>query len=52
MVPFNLSNCNIIGAKKDTLKISYKDIAYMQFNAKDLISKIESQKSGFLDIVG
>lgn len=46
------SNVQVMGKKKDTLKITSNGIAYMKFHAEELIEKLEEKGSCYLDIIG
>ncbi|MGM9858091.1 MAG: DHH family phosphoesterase [Bacilli bacterium] len=46
-------NIKIIGAYKDTIKITFNNTTFMKFKAKDLIEQLQNYSSGFIaTIVG
>lgn len=46
------SNTQIMGKKKDTIKITSNGIAYMKFHAEELIEELGKNGSCYLDIIG
>ena len=46
------SNLQVMGKKKDTLKITSNGIAFMKFHAEELIQELEEKGSCYLDVIG
>lgn len=52
-IPVTASNVSIMGKNKDTIKIEYNGISYMQFRAKNLIEEIQNSFGPLeIDVVG
>jgi len=51
-IKVNQTNIQIMGARKDTLKITYGGIAYMKFHAKDMIEELTGKDEMNLEVIG
>lgn len=51
-IKISADNISIIGSKKDTIKINYKEISFIAFKATELINKLEGREFLTLTIVG
>lgn len=51
-INFNIRDVQIMGAQKDTVKITKNGIAYMKFKAKDMVEKLNEYTEIKMEIVG